>query len=74
MPSLLKRWREKYCEATSASRLLPDFLVIGAQRSGTSTLYEYLVRHPCIAPALRKEVSFFDLNYDKGLDWYRAPR
>lgn len=52
--------------------MLPDFLIIGAPRSGTSTLYEYLAGHPCIGRAFRKEVSFFDYHYDKGVDWYRS--
>ncbi len=49
----------------------PDFLIIGAQRCGTTSLYSYLVRHPQIVPAERKEVHFFDLNFHKGVDWYR---
>lgn len=57
---------------TARWRRLPDFLIIGAQRSGTSTLYEYITRHDGVGRAARKEVHFFDTNYDKGLDWYRA--
>jgi hypothetical protein len=51
---------------------LPDFLIIGAQRCGTTSLYNCLVRHPKIVPALRKEVHYFDNNYDQSLDWYKA--
>jgi len=58
--------------ATSPLRLLPDFVIIGAQRSGSSSLYHYLEQHPCVGPAARKEVHFFDLNWEKGLGWYRA--
>jgi Sulfotransferase domain len=47
-----------------------DFLIIGAQKCGTTSLYNYLVQHPQIVPALQKEVHFFDFNFDKGLDWY----
>ena len=71
----MKVWREiqlRYRLATVSKRALPDFLIIGAQRSGTSTLYQHLARHPHVAPAFRKEVHFFDRNFDKGLDWYRA--
>lgn len=50
----------------------PDFVIIGAQRCGTSSLYACLVQHPMVAPASRKEVHYFDLNYDKGIDWYRG--
>jgi len=49
---------------------LIDFLIIGAQRSGTTSLYNYLIQHPDVAPANKKEIHFFDDNYDKGLDWY----
>jgi len=41
-------------------RALPDFVVIGAQKAGTSSLYGQLGAHPCVIPALRKEVHFFD--------------
>ncbi|RTE08149.1 sulfotransferase domain-containing protein [Paenibacillus whitsoniae] len=49
----------------------PDFLIIGAQKAGTTSLYHYLVQHPLIDSAVTKEVHFFDVNYDKGVQWYR---
>lgn len=55
----------------AAGRVLPDFLVIGAQKAGTTTLYGQLVAHPSVLPALRKEVHFFD-RPGRSLDWYRA--
>ncbi|UCG37660.1 MAG: sulfotransferase domain-containing protein [Candidatus Bathyarchaeota archaeon] len=51
---------------------MPDFIIIGAQRCGTTSLYNYLIQHPWIAPASNKEVHFFDYNFGKGLAWYRA--
>lgn len=57
---------------TSWIRVLPDFIIIGGQRCGTSSIYRYLVQHPCIAPAQTKEVHFFDHNFHKGRLWYRA--
>jgi hypothetical protein len=48
----------------------PDFLIIGAQKGGTTSLYVYLTQHPQIAHATQKEVHYFDLNFDKGADWY----
>lgn len=51
---------------------LPDFLVIGAQKAGTTSLFKYLVQHPRIAPPLKKQVHFFDWHYGRGLGWYRA--
>lgn len=51
---------------------LPDFLIVGAQRSGSTWLHELLQSHPSIyMPHRRKEVQFFNKHYDRGLDWYR---
>jgi len=41
-------------------RVLPDFIIIGVQKGGTSSFYYYLIDHPNIFPALRKESHFFD--------------
>lgn len=49
---------------------VPDYLIIGSQRSGTTSLYRYLTQHPCIRPATRKEIHFFDDHYHLGIDWY----
>ncbi|NEQ36106.1 MAG: hypothetical protein F6K40_07340 [Okeania sp. SIO3I5] len=48
----------------------PNFIIIGAQKCGTTSLYKYLTKHPQILPATKKEVHFFDLNFDKGMSWY----
>src|SRR5919108_6081357 len=53
-------------------RSLPDFVILGAQRAGSTTLYRALIAHPQVRRALLKEVHFFDLNYHRGLRWYRA--
>lgn len=58
--------------ATSRWRTLPDFAIIGGQRCGTTSLYRYLMEHPCCIYAFEKEVHFFDNNYGKGMDWYLA--
>ncbi len=65
--------------ATWEDRRLPDFIIIGAQKSGTSTLYELLDQHPQLAASYRKEVHFFDGgrdprvdNYALGEEWYRS--
>ncbi|HEY9809286.1 MAG TPA: sulfotransferase [Halomicronema sp.] len=50
----------------------PDFLIIGAQKSGTTSLYNYLIQHPQILPASQKEIHYFDLNYNQGINWYKA--
>jgi hypothetical protein len=51
---------------------MPDYLIVGSMRSGTSALYEYLVRHPHIARSTTEEVHYFTLNYHRGVDWYRG--
>lgn len=51
---------------------MPEFLIIGGQKCGTTSLYVYLTRHPQIFPASQKEIHFFDLNYHQGIDWYLA--
>src|SRR5436190_6086438 len=61
-----------YGRATSGARPLPDFLIIGAQKAGTTALYAYLRRHPAIAGPPWKEVSFFDRHYRRGAAWYRG--
>lgn len=57
---------------TANQRALPDFVIIGVQKGGTTSLHKYLRQHPDVVPSYKKEVKFFDCNYDKGLDWYRA--
>jgi hypothetical protein len=59
--------------ATARFRLAPMFIVVGAQRSGTTTLYRLLEEHPnLVRPTLSKGTGFFDDNYAKGLRWYIA--
>lgn len=59
-------------QAVSTKRALPDFLIIGGQRCGTSSLYKYLGAHPQIVPSLRKETRYFSVEYERGTDWYKA--
>ena len=61
-----------YGWATSPFRPLPGFLVIGAQKAGTTALYAYLRQHPAITGPSWKEVSFFDRHYARGVAWYRG--
>jgi hypothetical protein len=51
---------------------LPDFLIIGAAKSATTTLYQYLAEHPQIYMSLEKEPNFFgaDIRYQRGLAGY----
>jgi hypothetical protein len=61
-----------YGRATAAARPLPGFLIIGAQKAGTTALYSYLREHPAIAGPPWKEVSFFDRHFWRGEAWYRG--
>ncbi len=49
---------------------MQTYVIIGAQKCGTTSLSRHLVRHPQIAPAVTKEIHYFDLNFEKGDDWY----
>jgi hypothetical protein len=51
---------------------LPDFVIIGAMRSGTSSLSAALGDHPAIAKATVKELHYFDRHVDRGSTWYRS--
>jgi len=52
---------------------LPDFIVIGPTKTGTTWLYEFARQHPSIKTCLKtKETHFFDMRYEKGLEWYQS--
>jgi Sulfotransferase domain len=53
---------------------LPDFVVIGAMRCGTSRFYNLLTRHPNVKRAATKEIHYFDRSerFDRGIEWYRG--
>lgn len=61
-----------YRLATSPLRSFPDLIIVGAMKSGTSSLFWYLTQHPKITTGNIKEVHFFDNNYSKGPFWYRS--
>jgi len=51
---------------------LPAFMIIGAQKAGTTSLASYLAAHPSVLAPAFKEVHYFDLNYTRGIEWYRS--
>jgi hypothetical protein len=51
---------------------LPDFIIMGEMKCGTTALYRYISEHPMVEPAKRKELAFFNAHYEKGLDWYKS--
>jgi hypothetical protein len=60
------------CLLGSAERALPVLIVIGAQKAGTTSFYHYLSQHSGVVTPLFKEIHYFDNNYKRGIDWYRA--
>ncbi|MEP7089085.1 MAG: sulfotransferase [Nocardioidaceae bacterium] len=58
---------------TARWRMTPSFIVVGAQRAGTTTLYRVLSEHPSVMrPTVSKGIGYFDLSYDRGPRWYRG--
>lgn len=51
----------------------PDFIIVGAQKSGTTSLHYYLDQHPDLVGSTPKEVGYFhnERNYKKGRSWYK---
>jgi len=58
----------------SDSVTLPNFLIVGAQKAGTTSLYEYLRGHPQVFMPAPKELNFFveTFAWHRGLDWYAS--
>jgi hypothetical protein len=52
--------------------VLPDFIIVGAHKAGTTSLYDYLSGHPQVVPAFEKEVHYFDRRYDGDPASYQA--
>ena len=72
-----KKLLAKYPELVEYNNVLekvkqPNFIIIGAGKSGTSSLYEYICSHPQVISSLKKELRFFHYkpNFNKGIDWY----
>ena len=58
---------------TPAKRQLPSFILVGAQRAGTTSLYRALMSHPLIHSAnYHKGVNYFDVNYHRDFAWYQG--
>ena len=57
---------------TSRLRILPTFLVVGAQKSGTTSLFDYIAGHPNFGEPTRKEIRFFLPKFGGDVAWYRA--
>ena len=57
---------------TASSRVLPDFIIIGTVRSGSTSLYYNICEHPSVLEAAYDEIGYFDSNYHLGENWYRS--
>jgi hypothetical protein len=57
---------------TSYSRLLPNTIIVGNNKSASNTIYFNLLDHPQIVGASRRENRFFDANYWRGINWYKS--
>lgn len=66
------RAHDEFGAMTERLRLRPRFMMIGAQRCGTTSLFRMLEAHPQAMPAYRKGVNYFDLNYFRGMSWYHG--
>lgn len=66
-----------YGTRTASSRPLPDYLIIGAKKGGTSSLTNWLIQHPDnlrMFPSFQplKSAHFFDINFHEGVSWYQG--
>jgi len=57
---------------TAPIRTLPDFIVFAADRSGTTSLYHNLQKHPCIYASDHDHLGFFDDNFELGINYYKS--
>lgn len=67
----------RYGEATATWRPLPDFLVLGTKRGGSTSAWRYLIQHPQVLPMVTrwenlKSPHYFYWHYDRGEQWYRG--
>lgn len=53
-------------------RILPSFLIIGAKKCGTTSLFSYLCQHPNIGAPTWKEISYFNIHFNRGNLWYKS--
>jgi len=72
--------KERYAakDQWTVAGALPDFVIIGGKKCGTTFLYDLLAQHPLVQRAASKELHFFDALFEEGIEWYRrcfpAPR
>ena len=62
----------KYCRIIGPLHVLPDYYIIGVVKGGTTSLHDYLIKHPCIQPPIGKEIDYFGQLYFRKQYWYRS--
>jgi hypothetical protein len=67
----LQAAKEQAGSAEPETGALPDFVMIGPGRCGTTFFYRLLGQHPHIEPAAKKELRFFSNHFEEGTEWYR---
>ena len=75
--AVARRAVRRYGAGTAERRVLPTFLVIGAKRGGTTSLWNALLSHPGVLPMFPsaqqiKSPHYFDIFYANGLGWYKS--
>lgn len=70
-PAGIKELYLRTRKANAKSRALPNFIIIGAQKSGSTSLFKYLRQHRRIIGSVPKEIFYFNEHYAKGPLWYR---
>lgn len=71
IPPFAKEAYLKLREINASQRALPDFLIIGAQKAGTTSLFNYLCQHPQVIGSVPKELFYFCSHPERGERWYR---
>ena len=61
-----------YTIAMPMTDVLPNFLCVGVEKAGTTSLYDLLGQHPGVGLSCNKETHFFNSHWDEGLEWYRG--
>lgn len=56
---------------TARWRRLPNFLILGTQKGGSTSLYDHIGLHPDVAVSPRKEIHYFSEDHQRGEYWYR---
>jgi Sulfotransferase domain len=70
---MARRAAQTFGRATAGLRMLPDFIIAGGSRCGTTSLHRALLTHPGILPPVAtKGVHYFDVGYTHSLSWYQG--